>query len=297
MSKRIHVVINPAAGQPEPILHILNDVFRPASVRWEVSITHDRGDAKRQARQAAGAGAEIVVAYGGDGTVMEVVNGLIGTEVPLGILPGGTGNVLSVELDIPQTSEEAAELLVSDEAQIRKIDVGRSGENHFLLRAFVGFDAQRIQLTTREMRDRFGKLAYLLAALQAIPESKALSFQLTLDGEEVESEGFTCIVGNAANMGVRGLSLAPNISINDGLLDVIVMRGLDPKSLASAVTSIADKPLDPESFQHWQAREVTITTDTPRAVIGDGESWGETPVTMKVLPGAVRVIAPREVQT
>jgi diacylglycerol kinase (ATP) len=294
VSKRIHVVINPAAGQPEPILHILNSVFRPADVPWNVSITHEFGDATRQARQAAESGADIVVAYGGDGTVMEVANGLIGTEVALGVVPGGTGNVLSLELDIPQTSEEAAELLVSADAQTRKVDVGKAGERSFLLRAYVGFDAERIQLTTREMRDRYGKMAYLIAALKAIPESEAIRYGLTLDGEDVECEGFTCIVQNAGNMGVRGLSLVPGVSISDGLLDVIVLHGLDPLSLASALGSIADRPLDPERFHHWQAREVTIATDAPQAVIGDGEAWGETPIKMKVLPGAVRVIGPSE---
>ena len=292
MSKRIHVVINPAAGQPEPILHVLNSVFRPAGVHWDVSITQEFGDATRQARQAAEAGADIVVAYGGDGTVMEVVNGLVGTGVTLGIVPGGTGNVLSIELGIPQTLEEAAKLLVSPDAQIRKVDIGQSAERSFVLRAYVGFDAQRIQMTTREMRDRYGKMAYLIAALKALAESKPMRYCLTLDDQEVECEGFSCIVENAGNMGVPGLSLVPDVSISDGLLDVIVNRGLDPLSLASALASIADTPLDPGRFQHWQAREPTIATDSPQPVIGDGEAWGETPITIKVLPGAIRVIGP-----
>jgi YegS/Rv2252/BmrU family lipid kinase len=292
MSKRIHVVINPAAGQPEPILHILNSVFRQADVQWDVSITHEFGDATRLARQAAQGGAEIVVAYGGDGTVMEVANGLVGTKVALGVVPGGTGNVLSIELDIPQASDEAAQLLVSPDAQIQKVDVGQSGDRVFLLRAYVGFDAQRIKLTTREMRDRYGKMAYLIAALKAIPESKTRRYRLTLDDEDVECEGFTCLVQNAGNMGVRGLALVPDVSISDGLLDVIVIHGLDPLSLASALGSITDTPLDPDRFHHWQAREITIATDSSQAVIGDGEAWGETPITMKVLPGAVRVIGP-----
>jgi YegS/Rv2252/BmrU family lipid kinase len=292
MSKRIHVVINPAAGQPEPVLHILNSVFRPEGVQWDVSITHEFGDAMRHARQAAEGGAHIVVAYGGDGTVMEVANGLIDTETALGIVPGGTGNVLSIELGIPQASEEAARLLVSPDAQVRQVDVGRSGERSFLLRAYVGFDAQRIQLTTRKMRDRYGKMAYLIAALKAIPESKVMPYSLTLDDEKVECEGFTCIVQNAGNMGVRGLSLVPNVSISDGLLDVIVIHGLDPLSLAAALGSIAETPLDPERFHHWQAREITIATDSPQTVIADGEVWGDTPITMTVLSGAVRVICP-----
>jgi diacylglycerol kinase (ATP) len=292
MSKRIRVVINPAAGQPEPILHILNSVFRPADVQWNVSITHEFGDATRQARQAVEDGADVVVAYGGDGTVMEVANGLIDTEAALGIVPGGTGNVLSIELDIPQASEEAAQLLVSPDAQIRQVDVGLSGERSFILRAYVGFDAQRIQMTTREMRDRYGKLAYLIAALKAIPESTSIRYRLTLDNKDVECEGFTCIVQNAGNMGVGGLSLVPDVSISDGLLDVIVIHGLDPLSLASALGSIADTPLDPSRFQHWQARQISIATDTPQAVIGDGESWGETPITIEVSPSAVCVIGP-----
>jgi YegS/Rv2252/BmrU family lipid kinase len=292
VSKRIHVVINPAAGQPEPILHILNSVFRQADVQWDVSITREFGDATRLARQAAQGGADIVVAYGGDGTVMEVANGLVGTKVPLGVVPGGTGNVLSIELDIPQASDEAAQLLVSPDAQTQKVDVGQSGEKVFLLRAYVGFDAQRIQLTTREMRDRYGRMAYLIAALKAIPESKAIPYRLTLDNEDVECEGFTCIVQNAGNMGVPGLSLVPDVSISDGLLDVIVIHGLDPLSLASALGSIADTPLDPDRFHHWQAREITIATDSPQTVIGDGEAWGATPITIEVLPGAVRTIGP-----
>jgi YegS/Rv2252/BmrU family lipid kinase len=292
MSKRIHVVINPAAGQPEPILHILNSVFRQADVQWDVSITHEFGDATRLARQAAQGEADIVVTYGGDGTVMEVANGLVGTKAALGVVPGGTGNVLSIELDIPQASDEAAQLLVSPDSQTQKVDVGRSGEKVFLLRAYVGFDAQRIELTTREMRDRYGRMAYLIAALKAIPEAKAIRYRLTLDNEDVECEGFTCIVQNAGNMGVPGLSLVPDVSISDGLLDMVVIHGLDPLSLASALGSIADTPLDPNRFHHWQAREITIATDSPQAVIGDGEAWGETPITMKVLPGAVRVIGP-----
>jgi YegS/Rv2252/BmrU family lipid kinase len=263
---------------------------------WDVSITREYGDATRQARKAANAGADIVVAYGGDGTVMEVVNGLVGTEVPLGILPGGTGNVLSIELDIPQTPEEAALLLVSEEGEIRQVDLGQCGESYFLLRVAVGYDAERINLTTRELRDRFGRFAYFVAGLQAIPESRAVRYLIDLDGTEHEVEGFTCLVENAGNMGIKGMSLASEVSISDGLLDIFVVRDFDFKSLTSTAASIMDRPLDPESFRHWQASEITIATDPPQPVVGDGESWGETPIEVKVLPSAVRVIAPSEVQ-
>jgi YegS/Rv2252/BmrU family lipid kinase len=296
MSDRIHVVVNPAAGQPAPILHVLNGAFRPAGVMWDVSITQEYGDATRQAREAAESGADIVVAYGGDGTVMEVVNGLIGTNIPLGILPGGTGNVLSIELDIPQSSEEAARLLVGEEREIRRVDVGLCGETYFLLRVAVGYDAQRINMTTRELRDRFGRFAYFVAGLRAIPESRAGRYLVTLDGEQLEVEGFTCLVANAGSMGIKGMSLASDVSISDGLLDIFVVRDFDFQSLTATAASIIDKPLDPESFRHWQASEITISTDPPQPVVGDGESWGETPVKVKILPSALRVIAPARIE-
>jgi diacylglycerol kinase family enzyme len=145
------------------------------------------------------------------------------------------------------------------------------------------------------MRDRYGKLAYLIAALKAIPESTSIHYRLTLDDKDVECEGFTCIVQNAGNMGVGGLALVPDVSISDGLLDVVVIQGLDPLSLASALGSMVDTPLDPDRFQHWQARKITIATDAPQAVIGDGESWGETPITIEAMPNAVRVISPSRI--
>ena len=113
MSKRIHVVINPASGQPEPILNTLNDVFHHSGVDWDVSITKKYGDGIELARRAAEKGYDVVASYGGDGTVMEVANGLVDNKTPMAVFPGGTGNVMSVELNIPQNLAEAAQLAIS----------------------------------------------------------------------------------------------------------------------------------------------------------------------------------------
>ena len=302
MSKHIHIVVNPASGKNEPILNTLNDVFGPAGVSWSVSVTNAYGDAAKQAREAAvssgSARADIVVAYGGDGTVMEVVNGLLGTGVPMGILPGGTGNVLSIEVGIPQTLAEAAKAIVSEDSVVRQIDVGQCDaadwdeSRYFLLRVASGFDAQRINMTGRELRDKFGRMAYFVGALQAIPESTSVQYTFTLDNETVEVEGFTCLVENAGNMGIEGLTLVSGVDIGDGLLDVISVSDLNFSALSAAVKSITDQDPDPEHFRHWQAREVTIASDPPQPIVGDGEKWGKTPVTVKVLPGAIGVVVP-----
>jgi YegS/Rv2252/BmrU family lipid kinase len=292
MSKRIHVVVNPAAGQAEPILNTLNSVWRDAAIAWDVSITHQQGDAAEQTRQAVEAGVDIVAAYGGDGTVMEVANGLMDSEVPLAILPGGTGNVLSVELGIPQDLAQAAQLVSNEESRPQPVDVGQCGEQAFLLRVAAGFSAEQIQMTSRELRDRYGKLAYFIAGLQALPSAQMVRYEFTLDGQHEEFEGTTCLIANAGSIGVQGFSLVREISIRDGLLDLIAIRSFDLDAVSSAAASIAGMAADSEGFRHWQAREITIACQPSQPVVVDGEDWGQTPCTVQVLPEALAVLVP-----
>ena len=287
MSKHIHVVVNPAAGQNEPILNTLSDVFGPAGVSWSVSVTQAYGDAIRQAREAAGSGADIVAGYGGDGTMMEIVTGVMDTGVSMAVLPGGTGNIFSIELGIPGDLAAAAQVIVSEESGVRKIDVGQCGDKNFLLRVGAGFYAERINKTSRELRNQFGKLSYFIAALQAIPETQNLTYRFTLDGEVVEEKGYSCMVQNAGNMGKQGVTLAPGISITDGLLDVMLFKTLDLSSLMES-----DEPLGSKALGHWQVKDVSVEVEPPQLVVGDGEDWGETPITVTVLPSAVSVITP-----
>jgi diacylglycerol kinase family enzyme len=122
--KHIHVIINPAAGQDEPILNVLNSVLRPAEIKWDVFITNEAGDARKYAQQAVAAGVNAVAVYGGDGTVMEAASGLIGSNMPRAILPGGTGNVMSIELGIPGKLEDAIALLCDETQGSLLVDMG-----------------------------------------------------------------------------------------------------------------------------------------------------------------------------
>jgi diacylglycerol kinase family enzyme len=264
MVKRIYVVINPGSGQPKPVLHTLNSVFRAAGVDWEASVTQESGDGHRFAREALAAGADVVAAFGGDGTVMEVAGALMGEDVPVAILPGGTANVMSVELGIPNDLEAAARIACDPSSQIQAVDMGQVGDRTFMLRVGLGFAAEHVIGATREMKDQYGKLAYTVSALETLKNLPVARYTLTLDGEQVEVEGFTCRVDNSANMGMPGL-------------------------VASRDTNVSGTP-NPEAFFHRQAREITIDADPPQRVIGDGEEWGQTPINVKVLPQAVRFL-------
>lgn len=291
MFERVHVIINPAAGPDRPILNTLNAVFQPAGIDWDVSITQKAGDATQQAEDAAAAGVDAIAVYGGDGTVMEVASGLVGTDVPLAILPGGTANVMSVELGIPADLAEAA-ILICRSANIRAVDMGQVNEHRFLLRAGIGFEAAMIEGADRELKDRVGSLAYALSALRAMRNPQIAHYHLTLDGQDVETEGVTCIIANSGNLGVPGLSLAPTIDVSDGLLDVVIIRKADIASILSVAASVVRLDETAEPLQHWQVQEVSVVAEPPQTVQGDGEVLGRTPVSVAILPQAVRVVVP-----
>lgn len=292
--RRAFVIVNPASGQDETILNTLNTAFRAAGLDWDVAITKKEGDATRLAREAAASGEiDVVAIYGGDGSVMEAASGLIGSDVPLAILPGGTNNVMSVELGIPKPLEDAAALVGSAPAQIRSVDMGRFNDHLFILRVGIGYEAVINETADREMKDRFGGLAYSLAGLKALKNPPVAKYRLTLDGELEEVEGLWVMIANSASLGAPNLNLVHRISVSDGLLDVIVVRRADLDSLLSVASSVADVKIIGKPLPHWQVREVLIEADPPMAVTGDGEIWEPTPASASVVPQAVTILVPR----
>lgn len=293
MQRRIHVIINPASGKPKPVLHILNRVFKQAGVDWDISLTKARGDAKRFAREAAAGGADIVAANGGDGTVMEVAQGLLGSSVPLAILPGGSANLMAVELGIPKDLEQAAQIAAHPESPSRQVDVGLLGENYFLLRVGMGFAARKVAYADRSLKNRVGVLAYSVAAIKSVKDTKSAHYRITVDGNQFEADGLTCLIDNAGNMGIQGFKPAKNISVSDGLLDVLLLGSKGMSKAFTTSPSLFDTSQEEPVIEHWQARQITIEVDPPQPVQVDGEMVGETPIRAEVLPGALKVIVPK----
>ena len=288
---RIHVVINPASGKNQPILNTLNDVFHPAGVRWEVSITHQAGDGARQAREAAAAGADLVAAYGGDGTQMEVANGLLGTGVPQAILPGGTGNVMAYELGLPVQLREAAQLIVTSQKR-RAIDLARMGERVFMLRSSIGFKPETV--ANRELKDKYGSLAYIQAYTKFVLHMSPTQYYARVDGEDIECKALICFILNAGSLGgVLGMNLPAfkEVNISDGFLDLYaITRDLEEiRSLPRQLLQIENTQA---GIYHWRGKEITLKADPPQDIWVDGETAGKTPQTATVIPQALEIVVP-----
>lgn len=287
--KRIHVIINPASGKNEPILNVINDVCAKYNVQWDATVTHKYGDATAQARAAIAAGVDLVAGYGGDGTQHEVANAILSSprQVPLAILPGGTGNGFCRENGVPDELEAAAELMCIS-ANLRHVDAVKLGDGFFIQRLYTGVEPE--QQTSREMKERYGVLAYPMTVRQQVKEMIEAAYRLTIDGEVIERRGTRCYVVNSGMTG-RGITASADFSATDGMLDVFLLN----RDLAH-VEAVAWRFLQvdrPQSgLDYWRCRTITIESDPDRPVWTDGEYIGRTPVTAAVLPGALRVVVP-----
>ena len=283
----IHVIINPASGPNRPILNTLNDVFRKYGVDWDVSITKRYGDATRQAKEAIARGVDLVVGYGGDGTQHELANAVIGTGMPMGILPGGTGNGFAREIGIPKDLREAVELLCTSQ-NVRRVDAARVGNEYFIQRLYAGVPPE--SQTSRDLKERYGLLAYAITLPKQVVGASESEFRLTIDGRVTKVSGIKCYIVNSGKTGT-GLSIDVDFSVSDGILDVFVVSR-NPLSIIAAESRFLQLPTWQAGLHYWRGREITIDAQPEQAIWMDGEYHGNSPVTVQIVPGALAVVAP-----
>lgn len=289
---RIKVIANPGAGQPEPVLSILNETLGKAGIEWDVDVTHAAGDGFKAAREAADQSYDLIGVYGGDGTIKEVASALAHGGPPMAILPGGTGNTLAEELGIPRALAEAAALVASGEYDLRLVDMGRSGDDWFIVRLTMGLEVSIVEGATPERKGRIGWLAYAMAGLRTMTDPPTAKYTIEIDGETIKAEGIACIIANTASTGVLGLKIAEGVDTSDGMLDVIV---IERAALLAMAASAADVVAGQEArcVSHWRGKSIRVASEPAQSVVSDGECSGETPVEAAVVPGAITVVVPR----
>ncbi|MBK9715432.1 MAG: diacylglycerol kinase family lipid kinase [Kouleothrix sp.] len=290
---RALIVFNPIAGQAvtfEQDMRAVQDIWREQGWQVDLQPTAGPGDGTRIAREAAAQGYDIVVAAGGDGTVNEVVNGLVHTQTALAALPVGTVNVWVRELGLPLQPRAAAEALLR--AQVRAIDVGQAGDRYFLLMCGVGFDAAVTAEVRADEKRRLGIFAYFLSAFHVIGRFRGIPARIVVDGKTVRSRVLMVVLGNSQLYG-GVVKITARASLDDGLLDVCIIKGSSLWSAPFRLLSILTQRynLDPK-IEYHRAHEVKILTRRPLPVQVDGDHIGQTPMTFTAVPGALRALLP-----
>ncbi len=239
--------------------------------------------------EAAAAG-EVAVAFGGDGLISAVAGALKHTDGVVGILPGGRGNDLCRVLGIPLKPVTACAVLASGVE--RQLDLGEADGRTFAGIASCGFDSvvNRIANETTAVR---GSPVYGLALLRALPGWRSAQFEVAVDGETPRRfAGYSVAAANSRQFG-GGMRLAPDASLTDGLLDVVIIEDMSKlRFLRLAPTVFSGRHVRYPEVGVLRGREVRIEASEPFTLYADGEAIAELPVTVRVLPGAVRMIVP-----
>jgi YegS/Rv2252/BmrU family lipid kinase len=264
--------------------------------RVTVETTGALGDGERLARAAAAGGVGVVIAHGGDGTAMDVAAGLVGTALPLGLLPGGTGNVLAGNLGISRSFVAAADTIAAGVTRV--IDVGRlttaAGSRYFAVNCAAGFAADLMAQTEQRHKRLFGVAAYVARAIVMVGNLVRATARVEVDGAMHEGYAATVIVANCGYIVPGVLPLAACIAPDDGIFDVAV---IDATSYASALRLtwrlFQRQPHADAGITFYRGRTVRVSCEPVLPVEADGEAMGVTPMAIELIPHALTVLAPR----
>ena len=293
---RALLITNPAAARADArAVTAIRDTLRGGGWSVEVLATARPGDARRFAVEAPAQGFDVLVCYGGDGTAMQVAAGAVGTGLPLGLVPGGTGNLLAGNLRLPRRPGDAARLLLR--ARPRAIDLGQvqraDGLHYFAVCGGTGFDARLMALTGSAEKRRWRMGAYVARAFAALPHVKSVTHRVTVDGAARELRAAMVLVANCGELIPPFLRLRHDIAPDDGWLDVLALRADGALESVTAFLALVRGPAN-GSRQLWfgRGREVRVEVlEGPSAPVQlDGEVTGETPFQVRLVPGALRVL-------
>jgi YegS/Rv2252/BmrU family lipid kinase len=260
-----------------------------AEPQWLETTREDPGCG--QTREAVAAGAEVVFAFGGDGTVMAVATELAGTDVALAVLPAGTGNLLAANLGLESDVRKAVDVAIHGER--RRIDVGAVGDRCFTVMAGMGFDAQMLDATPEKLKKHIGWPAYAVAGFKHLG-NRPMRIRLRLDGGEPKRRRAKAVlIGNVGRL-QGGIPLLPDALPDDGWLDVAV---LTPQSLghwAALAWGVIRRRRTVSRMETFRARKIEIVSarTEPRELDGDVIEPGRS-LTAEIREGALCLCVPK----
>jgi YegS/Rv2252/BmrU family lipid kinase len=291
ISGSVCLIVNPhaGAGRALKLLPGVEAELRAQGRQFRVERTTSIDHARELARDAA-ARNEIVAAMGGDGITGAIAGELRDGNGVLAVFPGGRGNDFARKLEVPFDPSEAAKLLQTGVE--RRIDLAEVGGTTYLGILSAGFDSEvsRIALETRL---KLGTFVYTYGVLRAILSWKEAAWEVVVDGERHAFPGYSVAVCNSGVFG-GGMFLAPDAQLDDGLLDVVLIARQSKRAYLRGLPRVfKGTHFQDPAVTLLQGREVTFSADRSFTAYADGDPIADLPTTVRALPNALRVVAPR----
>ena len=292
--KRALLIANPASRRGGRYVDDSRAAILAAGAECDVMLTQRSGHAAEMAREHAGS-YDVVFTLGGDGTAMEVAGALAGTGIPIGVLPGGTGNLLARALGIPRDVKRAIRALMAGDT--RRIDLGVVQGHRFAVAAGVGIDAAMVAETPPWMKRRLGVFAYTIIAtraeFRAVVLRRFFVVRVEVDGEIIERRAAAVLFANFGAILEDRISFGPDILVDDGMLDCCIFSPSNLWDATRIMWRVTRRDFRPDSaiFYRKGAR-FHIETDPILPMQADGELLGVTPSDVSVEPLAARLLVP-----
>ncbi|MBE9170233.1 methylglyoxal synthase [Pleurocapsales cyanobacterium LEGE 06147] len=300
-----YLIFNPIAGQsnPDQDLALIRQILEP-QIQLKIIFTKPDMNPADRAREAIAriqsaelknTDTDFIIASGGDGTVSAVASATIRTGIPLGVIPRGTANAFAVALGIPTDLRGACETILAGNTRV--VDAARCNDLPMILLAGIGFEAGMVDRADRELKNRLGTLAYILAGFQQFTEQELFEATLEIDGKAKDIESSAITIANAAPpTSVLAQGFGRTIP-DDGQLEVTIatsqtkLQGLN--ALASLFASaIVKNPTNREDILSLRAQRIKVITNPPQKIVVDGEIVGTTPAEFECIPKGLTVLAP-----
>lgn len=293
---RALLIFNPVAARADlKVVDRVVRVFTRAGWRIEVEGTSRIGHAEDLAREGVRDCVDLIAVYGGDGTTMQAVAGMVGHDVPVALIPGGTGNLLAGNLRLPRNPAAAARAAVRGVP--KPIDLGAlerpDGDRYFAVACGAGFDAELMAATSGEAKRRWRMGAYVAQGFDAVANLKVVPHRITVDGAVHEMDAVMVLVANCGEIIPPFVRLHAGVTLDDGILDVAVANAATLMEGVDVVWRLLTGSLDAKHrLRFFRGEVVTVETAAPRPVELDGEPAGNTPFTARIVPHAIRVMVP-----
>jgi diacylglycerol kinase (ATP) len=295
LTPRVLLIANPASRRGAQLEGAAVRAFRAAGATCDVCRTERTG----HAGEIAGARCrdyDMVFTLGGDGTAMEVAGAMARTAIPIGVLAGGTGNLLGRALGIPRSVSRAVPVLL--DGTIRRIDLGVVLGHRFAVAAGVGIDAAMVRETPRWMKRRLGVLAYTIiatkAALRAVVLRRFFDVRVEVDGEVIERRAAAVLFANFGAILEDRIAFGPDIASDDGVLDCCIFSPTHLGDALRIMWRVTRRDFRPDpSILYKKGTRFRLTTSPAQQIQADGELLGLTPADVTVEPLAAHLLVPR----
>lgn len=299
MKSKMLIIANPTAGanKASKIIPLVEEILKKKGIDYVFEITRCKGDETGIARDGIKKGFKLITALGGDGTVNQVVNGIMGSGVTLGIIPAGTGSDLVKTLNIPVKTEDAVDVFLNGKEHL--IDIGEIkgktwDENRYFINiAGIGIDAVTVKELEYAKTIFKGKLAYFYALFRALKKYRGLTLKIKMKDINISVLTYLTAVANGRFFG-GGFKITPDADTADGLLDICIVEKVGIiKTLLSLSKVIKGSHAKIPEVRMFRADNIIISSDSPMPVEIDGEvAEDDTEFSFKINPKALKVMIP-----